>query len=170
MTAGRRLCSSSARVTEQADSVRRGCSACRSPNVCSRPPGDQVSVTTPRTVRRSAPRPQADLSAWRCDCWCHECAVRTSGVFDCLQETLSQLHGGLPAEDLLGQCDVRPASDWVVGRKRQPLNGGTCSSQLDNEIRQLRDRELARVAEVDRTRGVCGVPIIRSRPSTRSLT
>ena len=86
------------------------------------------------------------------------------------QQALSQLHGGLPAEDLLGQSDVRPTANWVIGRQRQPLNGGTSSSQLDNEIRQLRDRELARVAEVDRTRDGVRVPIIRSRPSTMSLT
>jgi hypothetical protein len=43
-------------------------------------------------------------------------------------------------------------ADWVIGRQRQLLNGGAGSGELDHEIGQLCDGELARVAKVDRTR------------------
>src|SRR6476661_3884354 len=64
-------------------------------------------------------------------------------------QALFQLDLGLPAEDLPCARDIRLAYLGVVHRQRLVHDLARRSRQLDDRLRELEDRELARVAEID---------------------
>src|SRR3954470_6542712 len=65
-------------------------------------------------------------------------------------KALFQLDLGLPAEDLLCAGDVGLALLGIVDRQRLVHDLARRTGHLQNCLRQLEDRELARVAEIDR--------------------
>src|SRR5581483_5037797 len=65
-------------------------------------------------------------------------------------QTLLELDLRLPAEDLLRAGDVRLAHLRVVHRQRLEDDLARRPRHLQHGLRKLEDRELARVAEVDR--------------------